>query len=37
MAEWRLDKDFNWDPEGVRQQSPGRKPWELRQSKESAP
>ncbi len=27
--EWRLDKNFNWDPERVQQQSPGRKPWEL--------
>jgi hypothetical protein len=34
--QWHLDKDFNWDPEGVQQQSPGRKPWELPQSKELA-
>jgi hypothetical protein len=34
--ESRLDKDFNEDPERVRQQSPERKLWELMRNKKSA-
>ena len=34
--EKRLNNDLSWNPERVEQQSPGRKPWESMQSKDSA-